>query len=208
MFDYNELQHRARTRKSILLPGRWQRAAVAALLALVAGTGGCEPAVDAPRADEGLVSITADAVLFDMEDYLTEDGVRSGVIRADTAYVYNDSSQIRMWGVEMTLFHDDGRERAHVTSERGILHQATERMEARGNVVLVMDGGVQRVESPELYYDPRANRIWSDSNSVLTRENGRVTRGTCFRSDLEFRDFTVCDIRGAAVRDEGPGGGG
>lgn len=183
---------------------------VLALALGAAGVGGCEPALDAPQADEGLVSIVADAVLFDMVDYLTADGIRSGVIRADTAYVYNDSSQIRMWGVEMTLFHDDGTERAHMTSERGILHQESERMEARGNVVLVMNRGLQRVESAELYYDPGRDRIWSDSNSVFTREGGRVTRGTCFESDLDFENFTVCNIRGAAVgerSDPGDGGG-
>lgn len=171
---------------------------------------GCEDPMDAPTADEWLVTIEADAVVFDMEDYLTANGVRSGVVRADTAHIYNDSSEIRMWGVEMTLFHDNGRERAHVTSERGILQQDTERMEARGNVVLVMNQGIQRVESPELYYDPRRNRIWSDSNSVFTREDGRVTRGTCFESDLEFENFRICNIRGAAVHDEGgrSGGGG
>lgn len=182
---------------------------VLALALGAAGMGGCEAALDAPQADEGLVSIVADAVLFDMVDYLTTDGVRGGVIRADTAYVYNDSSQIRMWGVEMTLFHDDGTERAHMTSERGILHQESERMEARGDVVLVMNGGLQRVESPELYYDPARGRIWSDSNSVFTREGGRITRGTCFQSDLDFQNLTVCNIRGAAVGEgSDPGGGG
>jgi LPS export ABC transporter protein LptC len=160
-------------------------------------------------ADETLVGIDADAVLFHMEDYLTSEGVRSGVIRADTAHVYNDSSEIRMWGVEMTLFHEDGSERAHVTSEQGTLHSVTEEMTARGNVVLVMNQGAQTVESPELHYDPAGDRIWSDSNSVFTRD-GRVTRGTCFRSDLSFTSYSVCNIRGAAgsIRDDAGGGDG
>lgn len=183
----------------------WWGLAVACLAAL----GACEDPTNAPQADDRLRGIMADAVLFDMVDHLTENGVRSGLIRADTAYVFNDSSEIRMWGVEMSLFNEDGTERAHVTSERGILHQDSERMEARGNVVLVMNEGLQRVESPELFYDPARNRIWSDTSSVFVGENGRTTRGTCFRSDLEFRNFTVCNIRGAAVsREPGEGGGG
>ena len=168
--------------------------------------GGCEDVQPTLVADETLVGIDADAVLFDMEDYLTSEGIRSGVVRADTAHVYNDSSKIRMLGVEMTLFHEDGSERAHVTSERGTLDSVTEEMTARGNVVLVMNQGAQRVESPELHYDPSGDRIWSDSNSVFTRD-GRVTRGTCFRSDLSFTTYSVCNIRGSAgaIRGDGPG---
>lgn len=172
-------------------------------------TGGCGEVQPTLVADETFFGIDADAVLFDMEDFLTSEGVRSGVIRADTAHVYNDSSEIRMWGVEMTLFHQDGSERAHVTSERGTLDSVTEEMTAQGNVILIVNEGAQRVESPELHYDPAGDRIWSDSNSVFTRD-GRVTRGTCFRSDLSFTTYSVCNIRGAAgaIRDEAVGGGG
>ena len=171
--------------------------------------GACDEPVSTRVAEEDLFSIEADAVLFDMMDYLTTDGVRSGVIHADTAHVFNDSSEIRMQGVEMTLFHADGQERARVTAESGTLDRNSQEMLARGNVVLVMNDGAQRVESPELFYDPEGDRIWSDSNSVFTRD-GRVTRGTCFRSDLQFTNYTVCNIRGAAgtIGRDGSGGEG
>lgn len=186
-----------------------KRGVVGLAALLVSALGACDDVQPTLVADQTLVGIDADAVLFDMEDYLTNEGVRSGVIRADTAHVYNDSSEIQMWGVEMTLFNEDGGERAHVTSEEGTLHSVTEEMTARGNVVLVMNQGAQRVESPELHYDPSGDRIWSDSNSVFTREDGRVTRGTCFRSDLSFTSYSVCNIRGSAgaIRDD-PGSGG
>jgi len=171
----------------------------------IAACSGSEPTL---VADSNLFEIDADAILFHMEDYLTNDGIRSGLIRADTAHVFNDSSEIRMWGVDMTLFHQDGTERAHVTSERGTLDRDTEEMTARGNVILVVNQGAQRVESSELYYDPNGDRIWSDSNSVFTRD-GRVTRGTCFRSDLSFQSYSVCNIRGAAgAIQQAPAGGG
>lgn len=181
--------------------------AAAVCAAASVGVAACEAPTETRLADQSLVSIEADAVLFDMEDYVTQDGIRSGVILADTAYVFNDSSEIRMWGVEMTLFHDDGMERAHVTSERGTLYRETEEMVAYGNVVLVMNQGAQRVESPELHYDPDRNQIWSDSNSTFIRQ-GRITRGTCFHSDLDFTNYRICSIRGAAdIGREGGGGG-
>lgn len=183
---------------------RMTRTGLRALLpVLVASISACEQPTESGTVAAALTEMEADAVMFGMEDHLTTDGVRSGVIRADTAYIFNDSSVVNMWGVDMTLFHENGTERARVTSERGTFHRLSEKMVARGNVVLVMDGGDRRVESAELHYDPSSDRIWSDSSAVYTH-GGRQTRGTCFRSDLEFTSYTVCDIRGSAE----VGGGG
>ena len=177
------------------------------VLALAApGLAACDDPVDTPVVQDAFTELDADAVMFGMEDFLTEDGVRSGLVRADTAYLYDDSSTVKMWGVDMTLFHEDGRERARVTSDSGRLNRRTEVMVAYGDVVALVDGGQRRVETEELNYDPANERIWSDQNSTFI-DNGRVTRGTCFRSDLQFRNYTVCNIRGSAGV-TGPGGGG
>ena len=56
----------------------------------------------------------------------------------------------------------------------------------------------RRVESAELYYEPANQRIWSDSASNYYHDNGQITRGTCFQSDLTFKNYRVCNIRGAA----------
>lgn len=176
------------------------------VLMLPYATTGCQAPTDTPLADEELMNLDADGVMYGMEDYITSNGIRSAVIRADTTYQFNDSSVVHMWGVDMTLYHDDGRERAHVTALRGRLHDRTQEMTAMGDVVLtILDAeGDQRVLSPELTYNPNREEIFSDSASVWIR-GGRSTSGTCFRSDLSFENITVCDIRGSA--DVGPGQG-
>ena len=198
---------RYRTSSDVGRVGLWTRVGAGLVGATLAGLLGCQEPTEAPLVDESLVNLQADAVLYEMEDHLTTDGVRSGLIQADTAHVFNDSSKVHMWGVEMTLFYADGSERARVTSLRGVLDQRTQSMIARGNVVLTLEEGRRQVESPELHYDPDTERIWSDSNSVYTNE-GRVTRGTCFRSNLEFTNLRVCNIRGAAEINPGVGRGG
>lgn len=184
-----------------------RRGAPGAVLLLVPLFGACEEPTATPVAEDALREMQADAVMYGMQDYLTTEGVRSGLIEADTAYVYNDSSVVKMWGLDMTLFEEDGSQRARVTAERGTLHRRSEQMLAQGDVVLVVDQGRRRVESPELHYDPTNERIWSDSNSVYI-ENGRTTGGTCFRSDLDFQNLTVCNIRGNADFGRGESGGG
>jgi len=208
MFLPNQLR-RYRTSRGCGQIRLWARVGASFVVTVLAGLVGCQEPTESPLVDESLVNLQADAVFYDMEDHLTTDGVRSGLIRADTAHMFQDSAKVHMWGVEMILFHADGSERARVTSLRGVLDRRTQSMVARGNALLTLDEGRRYVESPELHYDPDTERIWSDSNSVYTN-GGRVTRGTCFRSNLEFTNLTVCNIRGAAEISPGIGrdGGG
>jgi hypothetical protein len=94
------------------------------------------------------------------------------------------------------VFTEDGVPRATVTADRGRMEQGTSQtMLAQGNVILILPAEDRRIESEELWYD--GERVWSDSATTY-RNNGRVTRGSCFRSNLSFTEVEVCSIRGAA----------
>lgn len=170
----------------------------AMLVGLAALLSACGDDAQAPVAAADVQEIAADYITYEMEQYLTRDGVRSGVVLSDSAYVYDDSASVRLFGVEMILYDESGTgtEKARVTSLHGRLNQRTEEMTAWGDAVLeVRDQGL-KVESPELHYDPGQNQIQSDSATTMTLD-GAVSRGSCFRSDLEFRNFNVCDPVGA-----------
>lgn len=175
--------------------------------AMAMGLVACGDDPSTPVAGEAFREIAADQIVYGTETHLTADGVRTGVIRADSAYVYVDSLVNHLFGVEMTLFDERGETRATLTSLRAVTHQRSEQMVARGNVILVVPGRGVTVESPELHYDPGSERIWSDSATTF-RQDGQTLRGTCFQSDLEFTNRTVCQpvgaIRGGAP--EGSGG--
>jgi len=157
----------------------------------------CEGPNESPTASQDLQSIQADNVIFGMVSYLTAKGVRQGRIDADTAYVYNDSATVQLRRMKVVFYDEDGRERATVMAERGELEQSSDRMVARGNVVLTIPGQGEKVESAELKYDPDRQLIWSDSASVLTRADGSVTRGSSFQSDLQFNNVKIDKPRGA-----------
>lgn len=166
-------------------------AAAAVLLAA------CDGPTDTPLASDELQGIKADLVNYGMVSYLTASGVREGRVQADTAYVFNDSSSVQLRGMRVVFYNEDGRERATVVADGGQLDQGTDRMLARGHVVLTIHGDGRRIESAELNYDPNLDRIWSDSATVLTRPDGSVTRGTSFESDLEFNNLRIANPRGA-----------
>jgi LPS export ABC transporter protein LptC len=97
----------------------------------------------------------------------------------------------------MEVYTDQGAVRATVTAARGRYDRISQGMHAEGNVVLIMPAEARRVESAELWYEPNEDRIWSDSAATY-HHDGQITRGTCFKSDLTFKNYTVCNIRGAA----------
>ncbi|NJD19106.1 MAG: LPS export ABC transporter periplasmic protein LptC, partial [Gemmatimonadetes bacterium] len=83
-----------------------------------------------------------------------------------------------------------------VTADAGELDENTDRMVARGHVVLIVHADGRRLETAELSYDPDQDRIWSDSATVQTMADGSVTRGSAFESDLDFKNVVIRNIRG------------
>lgn len=157
----------------------------------------CGGPEDTPVASSDVMGMDADLVTVGMVSFLTTAGVREGRVEADTAYAYYDSATVRLKGMRLVFFNEDGTERATVTADGGELEENTDRMVARGNVVLIVHADGQKIETAELNYDPNHDRIWSDSATVRTMANGQVTRGTAFQSDLDFQNMRIENPRGA-----------
>jgi LPS export ABC transporter protein LptC len=155
------------------------------------------PTANTPVASAEVMGIEADLVQFGMVSFLTASGVREGRVEGDTAYAYYDSALVKIRGMRLVLFNPDGSERATVTADGGELDENTDRMLARGNVVLIVRTDGRKIETAELNYDPNMEKIWSDSATVQTLANGSVTRGTAFESDLDFRRVQIANPRGA-----------
>lgn len=162
-----------------------------AWVSLMAGLGlGCRDEVATPVASPALLSSGADQVMTGFELFLTFQGVREGVVRGDTAFLYRDSSMVVLVNPTLELFDQAGGVRATVTARKGRYHTVSRGMSAFGEVVLVIPEGDRRVEGPELHYDPAGDRIWSDSLTTM-REGAVVSQGLGFTSDLQFRQMRV-----------------
>lgn len=173
---------------------------VATVATLFSGAAACEQPFTTRVADEELQSMEADNVIFGMTSYLTSSGVREGRIQADTAYMFADSSLAQLRNMEIVFYDEAGREIATVTGLRGRWSQDTDEMIARGDVVLFVHSDSSRIESPEIHYDPNSDRIWSDSATVRTEQDGSVTSGSSFESDITFENILIRDIRGGGRR--------
>ncbi len=159
------------------------------LAALLAACGS-ESTTPAPVADAA--ELPADNIIQGLRHVMTKEGVRTGVLDADTAYMFEVGRRLDLRGVELEFFDQTGTRSGTLTSETGEYDTPTGAFIAHGDVVLVTESpeGQRRLETEELHYDVQGDRLWSDVPFVLT-QNGRVTRGTSFTSDARFQSWTV-----------------
>ncbi len=172
----------------------------AALALALVGAAACGTDLDTPVANQDLLSLEADYVAFGMTTYVTARGVREAQIEADTAYIYEDESTALLKQMSLVFYDEFGNERATVTGLEGDWNQETNRMVARGDVVLFIHTDSSTIQSPEIFYEPDIDKIWSDSSVVRTMQDGSVQSGTAFESDMSFENVVIQNMRGGARR--------
>lgn len=174
---------------------------LATLLAAGGIAAACSEELNTPVADETLQSMESDYVAFGMVSFITANGVREGRVEADTAYVFEDTGLANLHQMEIVFYEEEtGREQATVTGIAGEWNRETNRMVARGDVVLFLQSDSSTIESQEIFYDPGLGRVWSDSATVRTMKDGTVTSGSAFESDMSFENIRIANARGGIRR--------
>lgn len=162
-------------------------------LALTLIVSGCGAPSAQPVAGANFRKLDSDQIIVGFEQYVTEAGAKRAIMRGDTAFIYDDSSMAKVHNANLTLFDEQGKISAHLTSRTGDVNSATQAMVARGNVVLVTnDAGT--IETEELHYDPQNHRVWSNVHTVK-RQNGGVLSGSGFDADDKFSNVRITNAR-------------
>lgn len=160
-------------------------------LCLVLALAACGTEATAPPATERSGNLQADQIMYDFQHNMTAAGVRKALLAGDSAYVREGNAQIDVMGVRLTFFAENGSKSGDLTSRTAEYDLRSGSMIARGNAVLNTLGGVGRkVESEELHFDLKGDRIWSDKPTVM-RQGASVVQGTSFRSDTKFQNVSV-----------------
>jgi LPS export ABC transporter protein LptC len=154
--------------------------------------GACGNPSTMPSAAADAFDFEADQVTFGMQSVLTNAGVRTALLTSDTAYHYELSRRIDLFGVSLVFFDENGVEVGTLTSQTGDYNTSTGVFIARGGVVLITQGpnGTRRLETEELYYDLKGDETRSDRPFVLN-DGGRISEGASFRSDAKFSTWEV-----------------
>jgi len=172
----------------------WKDIAILVVTALTLS--GCGSESTTPGTVTNVADLPADNIIHGLIHRMTKDGIRTGELRGDTAFLFEADRRLDLQGVNLTFYGDNGQQTGTLTSETGEYRMGTGSFVARGSVVLITESptGTRRVETEELHYDVPGDELWSDVAFVMT-ESGRVTRGTSFRSDANFERWSVTDAR-------------
>jgi LPS export ABC transporter protein LptC len=174
-------------------PAEWLVLVAASALGAAAaacGGGGARPTTTIQEAD------TADQVLEGFSHYVTSDGVRRTRVEADTAYFFEGSQLASLRRVRVTFYDPKGAEASRLTSRRGSYHWQDGSMDADGDVVVTGQDG-RRLESEDLKFDNKANRISTDK-PFRFRRGDEFIQGTGFSSDPDFKNVVTNQPRGVA----------
>lgn len=163
-------------------------AVVASCVLLLAGCGDEERQVEVAGPD--LMQMGADQVMVGLTHNMTRDGVLQGELRADTAYIFNDDSTVRLDVVDVTFFDDQGRPDTRLTADSGRYNLRTGDMQAHGDVVVRDTAEEERLESPQLIYDAVANELRTDTSFVWHRGSD-VVRGTGLVTDPSLNNVRI-----------------
>ncbi|MFI5208174.1 MAG: LPS export ABC transporter periplasmic protein LptC, partial [Gemmatimonadales bacterium] len=104
---------------------------------------------------------SADQLMIKMSTNLTNEGVRTGHLDADSAFVYENSGHTDLKKIKVTFYTPAGVETSVLTAETGWYRMRSGEMEARGNVVVVRTDGATLTTSI-LKYDQAKNQVSTD----------------------------------------------
>ncbi|MFW6084311.1 MAG: LPS export ABC transporter periplasmic protein LptC [Gemmatimonadota bacterium] len=176
------------------LPGVRQLACLAGLVGLL----GCgeDPAGSANR--PSIFEEGADQVMLEVEHYITRDGVRRGLLRADTAFTFEDDARVELRRLELQLYDDAGTDRGLLTALSGTYQLDSGDLTVRGGVEL--SGARERgeaasvLETDSLRYEAAVDSLRTGARYTLTRPDGTVETGRSLITDPALRNFRSEDV--------------
>ncbi len=155
-----------------------------------------KPVAAAPKRLE--IPDSAETIAFGTRVVLTDRGVNKGELLSDTALTYEDGTRLVLYPVNMTFYTTTGAKDGVMTAKWGTYNQRLQRLEVRGNVVVIREDG-KRLSTPQLVYDQQRNQFFTDSSFTLN-EPRRTATGIGFESDPKLANFKClksCKFTGA-----------
>lgn len=141
-----------------------------------------------------LEEVTANQILYGTSQRLTRNGVQEGLLEADSIYMWDDSTHVRIFGLVVFLYNEFGHEKGRVTAVSGRLSEMGRQLWAYGDALLDLPADEMNdrriIRSEELFFDLDDERIWTGVAVRMQRGLCDVT-GDGFESDLSFNNLII-----------------
>ena len=126
----------------------------------------------------------------------SDSGVTKAILKAGHIFAFDNSRQTFLdQGVHVDFFDSYGRHSSVLTSERGNVDEATNNLEATGNVVVRSDSGVV-VVTDKLFWDNARQKIYSDAFVKITSPTEKL-QGQGFESDQNLKNYRIYKATGS-----------
>jgi LPS export ABC transporter protein LptC len=93
-------------------------------------------------------------------------------------------------GIVVDFYNPEGKHTSNLVSERGVLYEETNDVEALGNVVVVSDSGMT-VRTQRLRWDNTRQKIVSNEFVTITTAQNDTLHGKGFQSDQSLKQWSI-----------------
>ena len=97
-------------------------------------------------------------------------------------------------GLTANFFDDSLHVKSKLTADYGVRYERDQKMEARGNVVVVNEKG-ETLNTEHLIWDERTEKLKSDEFVKITTK-GEIIMGTGFEANQDFSKYRIFNIKG------------
>jgi len=128
----------------------------------------------------------------------TTDGVLNAVVRYGHMQRFKRRKVVEFdKGVEIDFYNEKGEHTSKLISKKGKLNEATNDIEAFGNVVVVSDSGIN-LKTEHLWWDNSIEKVVSDEFVTITTVDQDTFYGYGFESDQYLDNWVIRKISGKA----------
>lgn len=130
---------------------------------------------------------------WDSKVIFSENGIIKGILYTDHLRAYNEPKEKLLDGVLIEFFNDKGIKTSQLTSKKGKIDDLTQDMYAIDSVVATNDSAKIMLESDELMWRKKDEKIVTDKFVRITSPE-EIIEGYGFVSDKQIKNYVIRNV--------------
>ena len=130
---------------------------------------------------------------WDSKVIFTENGILKGILYTDHLRAFNDPKEKLLDGVRFEFYNEEGKKTSQLTSKHGRIDELTQDMYAIDSVVAINDSSNVKLETDELMWRKKDERIISDKFVRITSDE-EIIEGYGFESDQQIKNYIIRNV--------------
>ena len=130
---------------------------------------------------------------WDSKVIFTENGILKGILYTDHLRAFNDPKEKLLDGVRFEFFNEEGKKTSQLTSKHGRIDELTQDMYAIDSVVAINDSSNIKLETDELMWRKKDEKIISDKFVRVTSDE-EIIEGYGFESDQQIKNYIIRNV--------------